>query len=90
MRDQDRPRDTQPQPKDDLDRNEGEGSPSSARRYEEELEQFKREKNVEELAEEAAKELEDEPEPAAPGTAAEGGNTAAKDDEPGEEKREAA
>jgi hypothetical protein len=45
----------------DLDAMEGEGSPSAARRYEAELEQFKKEKNVEELAEEAARLLDEDP-----------------------------
>lgn len=44
-----------------LNEMEGEGSPSSARRYEEALEKMKREKNVEELADEAARLLDEDP-----------------------------
>ncbi len=65
MRDHDRPEDASKKEKkapgdEALDENEGEGSTSAARRYAEELEDFKQEKNVEELAEEAARELDDD------------------------------
>ncbi len=63
MRDQDRPDDTsEKKKKAEIGKNEGEGSTSAARQYDEELDEFKKEKNVEELAEEAAKELDDEEE----------------------------
>jgi hypothetical protein len=65
MRDQDRKDDMSKKKTgddEDLNANEGEGSTSAARRYDEAVEEFTREKNVEELAEEAAKELDDEEE----------------------------
>ncbi len=43
-----------------LNKNEGEGSTSAANKYDRELEEFKETSDVEKLADEAARELEDE------------------------------
>ena len=44
---------------------EGEGSTSAAKKYDEELDEFKKESDIEQLAEEAAREVDDEDQPGA-------------------------